>query len=152
MDMAAVGKAYSIDELEVGMSASLAKSVSDSDIVSFAEISGDHNPVHLDQAYAERSMFKGRIAHGMLSAAFISAVFAMRLPGPGCIYVSQSLKFKAPVRIGDTVIATVTVAAIDRERRRVTFDTDCKVGDTVVVEGPAVLLVPAAKPSAVAAE
>ena len=136
------GRSYFIEDLSVGMSASYAKTVSDEDIVRFADISGDTNPVHLDEAYAEKTLFKGRIAHGMLSAAFISTVFGTRLPGAGCIYLSQTLRFRAPVKIGDTVEATVTVTAIDSQKRRVSFSTRCKVGDKVVVDGEAELLVP----------
>ncbi len=143
---------YTIDDFEIGMSATFEKKVSEADIVAFAEVSGDHNPLHLDQAYAETTIFKGRIAHGMMSAAFLSTVFGTRMPGPGCIYLSQSLKFLAPVRIGDTVIAKVTAREIDTQRRRVTFDTVCTVGDTVVVEGEAQLKVPAGPKAAVAAE
>ncbi len=145
-------QSYCIEDLSVGMSASYAKTVTDQDIVRFADISGDHNPVHLDEAYAEKTMFKGRIAHGMLSAAFISTVFGTRLPGAGCIYLSQSLKFKAPVKIGETVEATVTVTAIDPEKRRVTFQTVCRVGDKVVVDGEAQLMVPSRQRIPVAAE
>ncbi len=145
-------QSYCIEDLSVGMSASYAKTVTDEDIVRFADISGDINPVHLDQAYAEKTMFKGRIAHGMLSAAFISTVFGTRLPGAGCIYLSQSLKFKAPVKIGETVEATVTVTAIDAEKRRVTFQTVCRVGDKVVVDGEAQLMVPSRVRIPVAAE
>ncbi len=143
---------YTIDDITIGMTASFEKTVTEADIVAFAEVSGDHNPLHLDQAYAETTMFKGRIAHGMLSAAFLSTVFGTRLPGPGCIYLSQSLKFCAPVRIGDTVVAKVTAREINQERRRVTFDTVCTVGDTVVVEGEAELKLPAGPKAAVAAE
>jgi len=145
-------KSYCIEDLSVGMSASYAKTVTDEDIVRFADISGDNNPVHLDQAYAEKTMFKGRIAHGMLSAAFISTVFGTRLPGAGCIYLSQSLKFKAPVKIGETVEATVTITAVDSEKRRVTFQTVCRVGDKVVVDGEALLMVPSRAQIPVAAE
>lgn len=145
-------QSYCIEDLSVGMSASYAKTVTDEDIVRFADISGDMNPVHLDQAYAEKTMFKGRIAHGMLSAAFISTVFGTRLPGAGCIYLSQSLRFKAPVKIGETVEATVTVTAIDAEKRRVTFQTVCRVGDKVVVDGEALLMVPSRERIPVAAE
>jgi len=134
------------------MTDSFEKTVSEADIVAFADVSGDHNPLHLDQAYAETTIFKGRIAHGMMSAAFLSTVFGTQMPGPGCIYLSQSLKFLAPVKIGDTVVAKVTVREIDAERRKVTFDTVCTVGDTVVVEGEAKLKVPASEKKAVAAE
>jgi 3-hydroxybutyryl-CoA dehydratase len=131
-----------LEDLSVGQSATYAKTVTDADIVLFAGISGDVNPVHLDQDYATGTMFKGRIAHGMLTASFISAVLGNKLPGPGCIYVSQNLKFKAPVRIGETVRATVTVTAIDEARGRVTVSTVCKVGETVVIDGEAQLVVP----------
>ncbi len=101
------------EDLKVGQEASLSKTVSEADIVGFAEVSGDKNPVHLDAAYASTTMFKERIAHGMLSAAYISAVFGMKLPGPGAIYISQTLNFKAPVKIGDTVVTTVKVVELD---------------------------------------
>ncbi len=148
MNQIATVTGYTIDDISVGMTESFAKSVSEVDILAFADLSGDRNPVHLDQAYAETTMFKGRIAHGMLSAAFISTVFGTKLPGPGCIYLSQSLKFRAPVRIGDTVDASVEVTAVDKDRRRVTFKTSCKVGDVVVLDGEAQLMVPAGPSSA----
>lgn len=131
-----------VDEIDTGMSAVFSKTVSEADIVLFAGISGDTNPVHLDEEFAKPTMFKGRIAHGMLTAGFISAVFGTKLPGPGCIYLSQSLKFKAPVRIGDTVVARCTATAVDKEKGRVTFATTASVGDVVVLEGEAMLLVP----------
>jgi 3-hydroxybutyryl-CoA dehydratase len=131
-----------LDEITEGMSAIFSKTVSEADIVLFAGITGDTNPVHLDEEFAKPTMFKGRIAHGMLTAGFISAVFGTKLPGPGCIYMSQNLKFKAPVKIGDTVRARVTVSAIDQEKARVTFATTCHVGDKIVLDGEAQLLVP----------
>ncbi|MBZ4023205.1 (R)-hydratase [Rhodobacter sp. TJ_12] len=134
----------SIDQLEVGMSRSLTKEITDRDIELFAEVSTDHNPVHLDEDFAKGTMFKGRIAHGMLSAGLISAVIGEQLPGHGTIYLGQSLKFRAPVRPGDVVTAEVTVAAIDPAKRRVTLETRCRVGDTVVIEGEAQVLAPAA--------
>ena len=103
-----------LEEIGEGMTAVFSQPVTEADIVLFAGITGDTNPVHLDEEFAKPTMFKGRIAHGMLTAGFISTVFGTKLPGPGCIYLSQSLKFKAPVRIGDTVRARVTVSAIDR--------------------------------------
>lgn len=133
---------YYLEDIKVGMSARFAKTVTEADIVLFAGISGDTNPVHINEAYAKGTMFKTRIAHGILSAAFISAAFGTRMPGPGSIYVSQNLKFTAPVRIGDTVEAIVTATAIDAEKARVQFETICKVGDQVVVKGEAVLMVP----------
>ena len=132
---------YYLEDLEVGMTATYSKTVTDADIVLFAGISGDSNPVHIDHEFAKDTMFKGRIAHGMLTASFISTVLGTRLPGPGCIYVSQNLKFRAPVRMGDTVRTRVTVTAIDPQNRRVAFETTCSVGDTVVISGEAVLLV-----------
>ena len=130
-----------LEDLAVGMTAVYAKTVTEADIVLFAGISGDTNPVHLDAHFAERTAFKGRIAHGMLSASFISTVFGTRLPGPGCIYLSQNLRFRAPVRPGDTVTARVTVKNVDPDNKRVTFDTVCTVDDGVVIDGAAVLLV-----------
>ena len=132
---------YYLEDLEPGMAATYAKTVTEADVVLFAGISGDSNPVHMDNEFAKGTMFKGRIAHGMLTASFISTVLGTRLPGPGCIYVSQNLKFRAPVRIGDTVKARVTVTAVDREKGRVSLETICTVGDTVVISGDAQLLV-----------
>jgi 3-hydroxybutyryl-CoA dehydratase len=131
-----------LDEISEGMTAVFSKTVTEADIVLFAGITGDTNPVHLDEEFAKPTMFKGRIAHGMLTAGFISTVFGTKLPGPGCIYMSQSLKFKAPVRIGDTVKARVTVGAVDREKGRVTFATTCHVGEQIVLDGEAQLVVP----------
>ena len=133
---------YYIDDLKPGMSESFTKTITERDIQLFGEVSGDVNPVHFDEEYAKTTMFKGRIAHGMLSAGFISTVLGTKLPGPGAIYLSQSLKFKAPVRAGDTVRARATVTAIVPEKRRVTLATTCHVGDTVVIEGEAVVMVP----------
>lgn len=133
---------YFIEDLSEGMTAVFAKTVSEADITMFAGISGDTNPVHLDQSFAEQTMFSGRIAHGMLSASFISTVFGTRLPGPGCIYLRQDLRFKAPVKVGDTVEARVTVKEIQAEKKRVVFDTVCSVvGGGVVLEGEATLMV-----------
>ncbi|WP_298725605.1 MaoC family dehydratase [uncultured Ferrovibrio sp.] len=132
---------YYLEDLSVGMSEVYSKTVAESDIVAFAELSGDTNPVHLDEDFAAKSPFKGRIAHGMLGASLLSTVFGTKLPGPGCIYVSQDLRFKAPVRIGDTVVAKVTILEINQEKRRVKFACECRVGDTVVIDGEAVLMV-----------
>jgi 3-hydroxybutyryl-CoA dehydratase len=106
------------EDLAVGQEASLSNTVSEADIAAFAQVSGDKNPVHLDAAYAATTMFKERIAHGMLSAAYISAVFGMKLPGPGSIYISQTLNFKAPVKIGDTVVTTVKIVELLQARAR----------------------------------
>ncbi len=136
-------KGRTIAELAVGMAAEASHAVTQDDIAGFAKVTGDDNPVHLDEAYAAQTMFKGRIAHGMLSAGFISAVLGTKLPGPGCIYMSQSLAFRAPVRPGDTVVTTVTVKEVMAEKRRVKLDTVCRVGDKVVLDGEALVMVPA---------
>lgn len=138
-----IAPGHFIEDLSVGQSASYTKTVTEADIVKFAEVSGDNNPVHLDEAFARSTMFKGRIAHGMLSAGFISTVIGTKLPGSGTIYMSQTLRFKAPVRIGDTVTATCTITEIIPEKRRAVLTTVCKVGDTVVIEGEALVMVPA---------
>ena len=133
-----------IDELAVGASAEYAKTVTEADVMAFAEVTGDFNPVHVDAVAAERSRFGGRIAHGMLSAGFVSAVLAMRLPGPGTIYLSQSLRFTRPVRIGDTVTARVEVAEV-MPKRRVRLTTTVRTHDgTQVIEGEAVVIAPSA--------
>jgi len=133
------------DDIEIGQSASYTRTVSEKDIALFGEATGDMNPVHFDEAYAATTPFKTRIAHGMLTAGFFSTVLGTKLPGAGSIYVSQTLSFKAPVRIGDTVEAVCTVTA--KEKRRVTLACVAKVGDTVVAEGEAMLLAPG-KPKA----
>jgi 3-hydroxybutyryl-CoA dehydratase len=133
---------YYFEELSVGQVGVFAKTVTEADIVAFAGVSGDFNPVHINEEFAKDTVFKGRIAHGMLSAAFISTVFGTRLPGPGCIYVSQSLKFKAPVRIGDTVTAKVELTALVPEKKFATFRTTCSVGGKMVMDGEATLMVP----------
>ncbi len=133
---------YYLEDLKVGMSASFGKTVTEADIMAFAGVSGDTNPVHLHQGFAEQTMFKGRVAHGMLSAAFISTILGTKLPGPGCIYVSQNIQFKAPVRAGDTVTATATIVEMVPEKRRVKLKTVCMVGDKMVIDGEAVALVP----------
>lgn len=133
---------YYIEDMEEGMSRSFSKTITDADISLFAGVSGDTNPVHLDEEFASQTIFKSRIAHGMLSASFISTVVGTKLPGPGCIYVSQNLKFRAPVRAGDTVVAIATVKTIDMAKKRVTLNTVCRVGDTDVIRGEAVMMVP----------
>lgn len=126
---------YNIEDLQVGMSASVSKTVTEADIIMFAGVSTDVNPAHIDEEYAKGTQFGGRIAHGMLSASFISAVLANKLPGAGTIYLGQTLKFKAPVRIGDTVTATVTVKEVVVEKRRCVLDSVCTVGGKTVIEG-----------------
>ncbi len=134
-----------IEDLEIGMVRHLTKVVTDEDIEKFAEISTDHNPVHLDDAYARDTIFQGRIAHGMLTAGLISAVIGEQLPGHGSVYLGQTLKFMAPVRPGDMVRAEVKVREIDHSRRRVTLDCRCDVGDTLVLKGEAQVLAPSRK-------
>ena len=131
-----------LEDLKVGMSALIARTVTDADIVLFAGISGDTNPLHMSTEFANGTRFEGRIVHGMLTSALISAVIGTKLPGPGCIYMSQNQRFLAPVRAGDSVIARVTITAINQEKERVTLSTLCTVGDTVVVEGEALIKVP----------
>ncbi|AMY68202.1 MaoC family dehydratase [Frigidibacter albus] len=134
-----------IEDLEIGMVRYLRKEVTDRDIELFAEVSTDRNPVHLDESYAQDTIFGGRIAHGMLTAGLISAVIGEQLPGHGTVYLGQTLKFMAPVRPGDMVYAEVKVIAIDHAKRRVTLETHCAVGDTVVLKGEAVVLAPSRK-------
>lgn len=135
---------FTVNNLEPGKSASFSKTVTEHDIYTFAGITGDFNPAHINEPYGKSTRFGGRIAHGMLSAGFISAVIAMQLPGPGTIYLSQSIKFTAPVHIGDTVTATVTVSSVDRERNRAVLSTVCTVdgGSRKVIEGEALVMPP----------
>ena len=134
-----------IEDLEVGMIRHLRKTITNRDIELFAEVSTDHNPVHLDDDYARDTIFEGRIAHGMLTAGLISAVIGEQLPGHGTIYMGQSLKFLAPVRPGDSVLAEVSVREIDYNKRRVTLECRCSVGDTTVLKGEALVLAPSRK-------
>ena len=131
-----------LDEISMGQEAEFSKTVTEADIEMYAKVSGDVNPVHMDEEFAKTTIFKTRIAHGMLSAGFISAILVTKLPGPGCIYLSQSLKFLAPVMIGDTVTARATVTGIVPEKKRVTLKTDCFIGDKKVIDGEAVVMVP----------
>ena len=133
---------YALEDLLIGMTAVYEHVISEQDVVKFADVSGDRNPVHLDEAYARATRFKGRIVHGMLSASFFSTTIASRLPGPGTIYLTQNLSFRAPVRIGDRVKARVTVIDIIRDKARVMLKTVCHVGETVVIDGDALVMVP----------
>lgn len=130
------------EDLSVGRTAEMTRVVGEADIQAFADVSGDENPVHLDEAYARTTTFGQRIAHGMLSGAYISAVLGTRLPGPGAIYLSQSFRFRRPVRIGDAVTARVTVKALDERRGHVTLETVCEVDGRAVVDGEAVVIAP----------
>lgn len=131
---------YDIEDLAPGMSATFAKTITEADIVLFAGASGDNNAVHINEEFAQQTMFKGRIAHGMLSASVISAAIAGRLPGPGTVYLGQNLRFKAPVRPGDTVHATVTVKELIPEKGRVSLTTVCTVNGAVVIDGEALVM------------
>lgn len=131
---------YDYEDLKEGMSATFAKTITEADIVLFAAASGDNNAVHINEEFAQTTQFKGRIAHGMLSASVISAAIAGRLPGPGTVYLGQNLRFKAPVHPGDTVRATVTVKTLVPEKRRVMLSTVCTVGDRTVVDGDALVM------------
>ena len=134
-----------INEIKIGMSESYSQTITDADVKLYAGISGDRNPVHMDEEYAEKSRYKKRISHGMISSSFFSALFGTKLPGPGCVYVNQSLNFKRPVYIGDTVTAIITVTKIDEIKSRVYFDTVCKVKNKVVIDSEAELYIPKEK-------
>lgn len=130
-------------ELTPGMKAETSRTVTEADVVLFAGVTGDTNPVHMDEVAASRSRFGGRIAHGMLTAGHVSAVIGMKLPGPGAIYMEQSLRFTRPVHIGDTVTSTVEVMEVDPRLRRVRLKTTCTNQQSkVVLEGEALVLVP----------
>lgn len=134
-----------IEDIEIGMMRHLTKTVTDRDIELFAEVSTDRNPVHLDDDYAQDTIFESRIAHGMLTAGLISAVIGEQLPGHGTVYLGQTLKFMAPVRPGDQVRVEVEVTAVDYTKRRVTMDTRCLVDGKPVLKGEAVVLAPSRK-------
>jgi len=131
-----------IEDIEPGMKASLSRNFGEEEVEAFARITGDVNPAHLDEEFAATTVFGRRVVHGMLTASLISAVLGTRLPGRGAIYVSQSIQFRTPVFIGDTVTAEVEVTSVDARRRRVTLATRCLVGDKVVLRGEAVVLAP----------
>lgn len=140
------------EDLAVGQKASFGKTITEADIVLFAAVTGDTNPMHLNAEYAKTSIFKERIAHGMLAAGLITKVLGTQLPGPGTIYMSQSLKFRAPVRIGETVTATVEVLALHPEKHRATLRTVCTVAGEPVLEGEAFVSVPSRAALRAAAE
>lgn len=131
-----------INRLEIGMTESYEQTITDADIKMFAGLSGDNNPVHMSDEYAEKSRFKKRIAHGFLSASFFSALFGTKLPGYGCVYVSQNLNFRRPVYLGDTVKATIEIFKIDKDASRVFFTTVCKVKNKIVTDGEAEIFIP----------
>lgn len=131
-----------LEAIKPGMKAFHSQTITDADLKAFAGVSGDHNPIHINAEYAAKSRFKKRIAHGILLSSYFSQLIAMKLPGPGAIYVSQSLKFKKPVYIDDTVTAVVEVVSVDNDRRRVFLSTKCFVNDEVTVDGEAEVYIP----------
>lgn len=133
---------YFFEDLKVGMSATISRTITETDLRNFSGVSGDTNPMHLNEEFARTTLFHGTIVHGMLTASLISAVVGTRLPGPGCIYLSQTLKFLAPVRVGDTVYAVGTVRQLIPDKKRVILDTKCYVKETVVIDGEALIKVP----------
>jgi 3-hydroxybutyryl-CoA dehydratase len=135
------------EDLSVGMTETLSKTIASADVVGFATLTGDRNPIHLSEHFAAKTSFGRRIAHGLYTAGLISAVLGTRLPGPGAVYVSQTLNFRAPVRIGDTVDVAVTVAELIPERLRARLACTCRVGETVVLDGEALVKVPSAAKS-----
>ncbi|TCH64090.1 MaoC family dehydratase [Acinetobacter sp. ANC 4862] len=137
-----IKNSFTINEIQIGMTASYSQTITDADVKAFSGISGDHNPVHVSEEYAKQSRFKDRIAHGLLTASFFSAIFGTKLPGEGCIYVSQNLQFKRPVYLGDTVVAKVTVIAVDISKKRVAFETVCSANGKVVTTGTAEIFIP----------
>lgn len=136
------GFGHYYEDLYVGMTETLMRTVMADDVVGFAKLSGDHNPVHLSDHFAARTPFRERIAHGLYTASLISALLGTRLPGPGAIYLSQSLNFRAPVRIGDVITARVEVVDLDGEKRRVRLACECTVDARTVLDGEAVVTVP----------
>jgi len=133
---------YFFEDLKLGMQATFSRTITDTDMRNFSGVSGDTNPMHLNEEYAAATPFGHTIVFGMLTASLISAVIGTKLPGPGCIYMSQSLKFLAPVHVGDTVYATCIVKELFPEKKRALLDTKCYVGEKVVVDGEALIKVP----------
>lgn len=133
---------YCFEELTVGMSATVSRTITETDLRNFSGVSGDTNPMHLNEEFARATPFGGCIVHGMLTASLISAVIGTKLPGPGCIYMNQSLKFLAPVRVGDTVYAVVTLKELMPEKKRALLTTQCFVREQVVIDGEALVKVP----------
>ena len=136
---------FVFEELAVGMHATVSRTITETDLRNFSGVSGDTNPMHLNEEYARSTPFGGCIVHGMLTASLLSAAIGTKLPGPGCIYMSQTLKFLAPVRVGDTVYAVVTVTALNPEKKRATLSTQCFVKEVLVLDGEALVKVPGSK-------
>ena len=135
-------KQHAFEDLQLGMRETLLKTVMDSDVIGFAQLSGDRNPIHLSEHFAARTRFGGRIAHGLYTASLISAVLGMRLPGPGAVYLSQTLQFKAPVRIGDVIEVSVEVVELIDKGARARLHCEARVDNLVVLEGEAMVKVP----------
>ena len=133
---------YAFEELEVGMTAVYSRTITDTDLRNFSGVSGDTNPMHLNEEYAKSTVFRGCIVHGMLTASLLSTIIGTKLPGPGCLYVSQNLMFKAPVHVGETVYAKATIRELLPEKRRAILQTQCFVKDTLVLDGEAVVQLP----------
>lgn len=133
---------YYLEDLSPGMTAIYAKTITDADVVLFAGVSGDNNPLHLNEVFASQTRFKGRVVHGMLTASLWSTLVGTRLPGPGCAYMSQEMKFIKPVRVGETVTARITVAEIAPLKQRVYLDGECRVNEELVAHGRGVVWVP----------
>ena len=133
---------YFVDDLKIGMTDVYVRTVTETDIVQYSQISGDDNPLHVNEEFAKQTVFKGRIAHGMLACGYISAVLGTKLPGPGCAYLQQNLNFREPVRIGDTVQTRVTIKKISTDTNNVTCEVVCSIGEKIVIDGTATLWVP----------
>ena len=133
---------YFIEDLEVGMTAVYVRTVTETDIVLYSQISGDDNPLHVNEEFARQTVFKGRVAHGMLTCGYVSAVLGTKLPGPGTAYLNMNLNFRAPVRIGDTVQTRITVREIDLGSNKVVCEAVCSIGEKVVIDGTTTLWVP----------
>jgi 3-hydroxybutyryl-CoA dehydratase len=133
---------YKFEDLYIGMNATISRTITETDLRNFSGVCGDTNPMHLNEEYAQRTVFGGCIVHGMLTASLISAVIGTKLPGPGCIYLSQNLKFTAPVRVNDTVYAVATIKELITEKTRAIITTQCFVKNNLVIDGEAVIKVP----------
>ena len=132
----------SIDDIFIGMEVSSKRVITESDINDFAKLSGDTNPIHLDENYAKNSRYRKKIAHGLLSASFFSDLFGTKLPGTGCVYTSQSLKFKRPIYVGDEVNTYIKVKSIDKKTNKIIFITQCIVNSKIAIDGDAEILIP----------
>jgi len=133
---------HAYEDLKLGMRETYYKTVMASDVIGFAQLSGDHNPIHLSEHFAARTRFGGRIAHGLYTASLISAILGMRLPGPGAVYLSQTLKFRAPVRIGDVICVSVEVVELIEKGHRAKLLCEARVDNTIVLDGEAIVMVP----------